>query len=142
MVCSPHAPARGVYGLFPRLGERRAQSAAVLSGGEAQALAGARALMSRPRLLMPDEPTLGLDPRRVAEVFGYLARLRRERGLGILLVEQQTRVTLAHADRGYVLDRGRLVVHGSAHELARDDRWSAVYLGRAGGEAPAATATP
>ncbi|GAA4987452.1 ABC transporter ATP-binding protein [Yinghuangia aomiensis] len=129
-----------VYDLFPRLAERRAQSAAVLSGGEAQALAVARALMSRPRLLMLDEPTLGLDPRRVVEVFGYLARLRRERGLGILLVEQQTRVALAHADRGYVLNRGRLALHGSAHELARDDRWSAVYLGR-GGETPAATAT-
>ncbi|OPC79636.1 ABC transporter ATP-binding protein [Embleya scabrispora] len=123
------ASLREMYDLFPRLGERRTQRAGTLSGGEAQALAVARALMSRPRLLMLDEPSLGLDPRRVAEMFEYLARLHREQGLTVLLVEQQARVALAYADRGWVLDRGTVALAGTAAELAADPRVRHAYLG-------------
>jgi len=118
-----------MYGLFPRLKERRQQLAGTLSGGEAQMLAVARTLMSRPRLLMLDEPSLGLAPMMVVELFGYLARLHAERNLAILLVEQQASTALRLAGRGYVLDRGRVSVTGSAAELRADARVQAAYLG-------------
>ena len=118
-----------VYGLFPVLRERRQQLAGTLSGGEAQMLAVARALMCRPKLLMLDEPSLGLAPMKVVELFGYLARLHAERHLAILLVEQQASTALRLADRGYVLDRGRVSVAGSATELRADARVQAAYLG-------------
>nr|WP_306238453.1 ABC transporter ATP-binding protein [Ornithinimicrobium sp. HY1745] len=118
-----------MYGLFPRLAERRAQLAGTLSGGEAQMLAVARALMSRPKLLMLDEPSLGLAPLKVAELFAYLSQLHRERNLAILLVEQQARTALQLADRGYVLERGRIAVEGTAAELTSDSRVQAAYLG-------------
>ena len=121
-----------VLELFPRLAERRAQLAGTLSGGEAQMLAVARALMSQPRLLMLDEPSLGLAPMRAAEMFGYLSRLHTERGLAVLLVEQQATTALRIADRGYVLERGRVAVEGTAAQLREDPRVQVAYLGGLG----------
>jgi branched-chain amino acid transport system ATP-binding protein len=117
--------------LFPLLGERRSQPAGTLSGGEAQMLAVARALMSEPRLLMLDEPSLGLAPLRTAELFRYVKRLHSQRGLAVLLVEQEALTALRLADRGYVLERGRIVVEGSAQQLRDDPRVQAAYLGAA-----------
>lgn len=118
-----------VLDLFPRLGERRDQPAGTLSGGEAQMLAVGRALMSAPRLLVLDEPSLGLAPLKVAELFGYVKRLHVERGLSVLLVEQQAVTALKLADRAYVLERGRIALSGPAAEVAKDPRVRAVYLG-------------
>jgi branched-chain amino acid transport system ATP-binding protein len=118
-----------VLQLFPRLAERRAQPAGTLSGGEAQMLAVARALMVRPRLLMLDEPSLGLAPLLVAEMFSYVGRLHRQTGLTVLLVEQQARIALRLADRAYLLERGRAVLDGAADQLTDDDRVRHSYLG-------------
>lgn len=118
-----------MYELFPRLGERREQRAGTLSGGEAQMLAVARALMSSPKLLMLDEPSLGLAPLKVAELFGYLSDLHKNEDLAILLVEQQATTALKLADRGYVLERGAVVLEGTADELRTDPKMQAVYLG-------------
>jgi branched-chain amino acid transport system ATP-binding protein len=115
---------------FPILRERQHQLAGTLSGGEQQMLAIARALMARPRLLLLDEPSLGLAPRLVSEVFAALARLRDE-GLTLLLVEQMAEAALAIADRGYVLEQGRIVVRGTADELRNDARVARAYLGAA-----------
>ncbi|MDT7839024.1 ABC transporter ATP-binding protein [Aquabacterium sp. OR-4] len=117
-----------VYGLFPRLKERRAQQAATLSGGERQMLALGRALMGRPRLLMLDEPSLGLAPLIVRDIFRILGELRRQ-GVSILLVEQNARAALQLADRAYVLELGRVSMSGPADELARDPRIVEAYLG-------------
>lgn len=119
-----------VYELFPRLKERRAQLAGTLSGGERQMLAVGRALMSRPKLLMLDEPSLGLAPLVVKEIFRIIERLR-EQGVSILLVEQNARAALEVADYGYVLETGELGLHGPAGELARDPRVIETYLGAA-----------
>ena len=118
-----------MFELFPQLGERRHQQAGTLSGGEAQMLAIARALMSRPRLLTLDEPSLGLAPLVVQEVFRYARELSRDQGMGVLLAEQAASAALAVADRGYVLGRGRVMVAGTAAELAADQRVKDVYLG-------------
>jgi branched-chain amino acid transport system ATP-binding protein len=120
-----------VFQLFPRLAERRDQKAGTLSGGEAQMLAVGRALMGSPRLLMLDEPSLGLAPRLVIEMFGYLKRLHKEQGLTILLVEQQARLALQIAERGYVLERGRVSIAGTAAALKDDPAVIAAYLGHA-----------
>jgi branched-chain amino acid transport system ATP-binding protein len=116
------------YGLFPRLAERRQQQAGALSGGEQQMLAIARALMGRPELLMLDEPSLGLAPKLVAEVMAILADLHQG-GLTILLVEQNAQAALEIANRGYVLEAGRLQLQDIAAELLRNPQLKAAYLG-------------
>ncbi|CAN5508354.1 ABC transporter ATP-binding protein [soil metagenome] len=120
-----------IFVLFPRLKERRAQLAGTLSGGERQMLAIGRALMARPRLLMLDEPSLGLAPLIVREIFRIIAALR-ERGVSILLVEQNARAALQVADYAYVLETGAITMHGKAAELAKDPRVVEAYLGLAG----------
>ena len=115
---------------FPRLGERRAQRADTLSGGERQMLALGRALMSSPRLLMLDEPSLGLAPLIVQEILGFVRGLRSE-GVSILLVEQNARAALDSSDRGYVLETGEIALTGASEELAVDPRVQATYLGGA-----------
>ncbi len=120
-----------VFHLFPRLQERRAQLAGTLSGGERQMLAVGRALMAKPRLLMLDEPSLGLAPLIVREIFRIIAELRR-RGVSILLVEQNARAALQVADYAYVLETGEIAMQGPAHELADDPRVIEAYLGLGG----------
>jgi len=119
-----------IFELFPRLKERRGQIASTLSGGERQMLAIGRALMSRPRVLLLDEPSLGLAPRIVREVLGTVGRLR-ERGVSILIVEQNARAALKIADRAYVLETGRIVLQGRSADIAKDRRVVESYLGLA-----------
>jgi branched-chain amino acid transport system ATP-binding protein len=119
-----------VYGLFPRLKERRSQLAGTLSGGERQMLAVGRALMSAPKLLMLDEPSLGLAPLIVREIFRIIERLR-EQGTSILLIEQNARAALEVADHGYVLETGAFALDGPADQLADDPRVIETYLGAA-----------
>ena len=121
-----------VFSLFPRLKERRGQEASTLSGGERQMLALGRALMGRPRLLMLDEPSLGLAPLVVRDIFRIIADLRR-RGVAILLVEQNARAALRVADYAYVLELGRVAMEGPADLLAADPRVVEAYLGSQGG---------
>ena len=120
-----------IYALFPRLEERKAQLAGTLSGGERQMLAIGRALMSRPRLLLLDEPSLGLAPLVVKDIFRTIARLR-ETGVSILLVEQNARAALEVADHGYVLETGEVVLAGAAAALRGDPRVIETYLGARG----------
>ncbi len=117
-----------VYALFPRLAERKNQAAGTMSGGEQQMLAVGRALMSQPRLLLLDEPSLGLAPLLVKEIFNVIKRIR-ERGVTVLLVEQNANMSLAIADRAYVLETGRIIMNGPAKEIERDPRVKAAYLG-------------
>ena len=119
-----------VFDLFPRLKERRAQEAGTLSGGERQMLAVGRALMSRPAVLMLDEPSLGLAPLIVKDIFAIIETLRQT-GVTIVLVEQNARAALAVADQGYVLEMGEIGLHGPAAELAQDPRVIDTYLGTA-----------
>ncbi|WP_397392382.1 ABC transporter ATP-binding protein [Polynucleobacter sp.] len=120
-----------VFALFPRLKERRNQMAGTLSGGERQMLAVGRALMAKPKLLMLDEPSLGLAPLIVREIFRIIVELKR-RGVSILLVEQNARAALQVADYAYVLETGELKIEGPASELADDPRIIAAYLGLGG----------
>lgn len=113
---------------FPRLGERRNQLSGTLSGGEQQMLAIARAVMSRPKLLLLDEPSLGLAPQIVREIFGVIRQLHEE-GVTILLVEQNAHLALENADRGYVLEAGQLTLTGKASDLIKDERVRKAYLG-------------
>ena len=117
-----------VYQLFPRLAERKKQVAGTMSGGEQQMLAVGRALMSRPKLLLLDEPSLGLAPLLVKEIFNVVRRIR-ERGVTVLLVEQNAHLALEAADRAYVLETGHITMQGDAKTLARDPRIKAAYLG-------------
>jgi branched-chain amino acid transport system ATP-binding protein len=129
-VTARDVPARlaAAYTLFPVLRERQRQRAGTLSGGEQQMLAIARALVSRPRLLLLDEPSLGLAPRLTREILRVIRAINAE-GVAILLVEQNARAALAVAARGYVLETGRLVASGASRDLATDPRIRASYLG-------------
>jgi branched-chain amino acid transport system ATP-binding protein len=117
------------YGYFPRLKERRAQQAGTLSGGEQQMLAIARALMARPKLLLLDEPSFGLAPLVVRDIFTILKRINQEEGVGILLVEQNASLALALADHAYLLETGRIALAGRAAEIAGDEAVRRAYLG-------------
>ncbi|MFV0309534.1 MAG: ABC transporter ATP-binding protein [Desertimonas sp.] len=117
------------FDVFPRLEERRNQRAGSLSGGEQQMLAISRALMSRPRLLLCDEPSQGLAPLITKEMFEVIARLNKEQGIAVLLVEQNANLAMHMADRVYLLETGRIVASGDAETLSRDDTIRKAYLG-------------
>lgn len=118
------------YGYFPVLAQRHDQTAGTLSGGEQQMLAIARGLMSRPSVMLLDEPSLGLSPVLVSDIFAIIRRLNQEQGLTIVLVEQNARAALAVADHGYVLETGRIVMDGPAQQLMDSDEVREFYLGR------------
>ena len=118
-----------VYGLFPVLKQREHQLAGTLSGGEQQMLAMARALMARPKLIMLDEPSMGLAPLMVKEIFNIIVRIREE-GNTVLLVEQNARSALKIANRGYVLETGRIILEGEAEDLLANRDVQRAYLGR------------
>ncbi len=122
------ADLKHVYALFPRLEERRNQLAGTLSGGEQQMLAMGRALMARPRILLMDEPSMGLSPLLVKEIFHIIADIH-EQGTTVLLVEQNARMALAAADRAYVLENGKITLSGTGEELANGPRVKEAYLG-------------
>lgn len=119
-----------VYELFPRLGERRKQPAGTMSGGEQQMLAIGRSMMVKPRMLLLDEPSMGLAPLVVQEIFRVLDTLRSERGVTILLVEQNAKAALKLADRGYVLETGKVILEGTSGELMENSDVKRAYLGR------------
>jgi branched-chain amino acid transport system ATP-binding protein len=121
--------AQRVYKFFPRLEERRNQQAGTLSGGEQQMLALGRAMMARPRLLLLDEPSLGLAPRVVNEIFDALTRMKTDDGMSVLVVEQNANLALAHAARAYVLEVGNVVVEGTSDELRANESVRKSYLG-------------
>ncbi len=121
-----------VFSRFPILSQRSAQAAGTLSGGEQQTLAVGRALMSRPRLLMMDEPSLGLAPMLVEQIFEIIQGLNRE-GITVLLVEQNARLALSIAHRAYLLEQGRVAFHGTAAEVSANEAISRAYLGITGG---------
>ena len=118
-----------VYGYFPRLKERRAQQAGTLSGGEQQMLAIARALMAHPKVLLLDEPSLGLAPLIVKDIFAIMRRINQEERVSILLVEQNAKLALDLADRAYLLETGRIVLSGPSNDIRRDDAVRRAYLG-------------
>ncbi len=123
-----HDTLEWVFTLFPKLKERRTQLAGTMSGGEQQMLAIARGLMSRPEVLMMDEPSMGLAPKLVLEIFGTVKKLREE-GVTILLVEQNAKAALDVSDRAYILETGKIVIHGPAKELLGMDEVRKAYLG-------------
>jgi branched-chain amino acid transport system ATP-binding protein len=117
-----------VYELFPRLKERQTQLAGTLSGGEQQMLAMGRALMARPSIMLLDEPSMGLSPLLVSEIFSIIEEINRK-GTTVLLVEQNAKRALAIADRAYVLETGNITLEGTGEELSRDERVQKAYLG-------------
>ena len=117
------------FDVFPRLGERKDQMAGSLSGGEQQMLAVARAMMSRPRLLLLDEPSLGLAPLIIEDLFNQFAQINKDFGTTMLVVEQNANLALDLATRGYVLEAGEIVLSGTADELRNDEGVRAAYLG-------------
>jgi branched-chain amino acid transport system ATP-binding protein len=121
--------AQRVFAFFPRLGERKGQQAGTLSGGEQQMLALGRAMMARPKLLLLDEPSLGLAPLLVKEIFEALVRMKGEDGMAVLVVEQNANLALEHAARAYVLEVGRVVVEGPSEELRANESVRRSYLG-------------
>ncbi|MEI2766522.1 MAG: ABC transporter ATP-binding protein [Dermatophilaceae bacterium] len=123
------ADLREVYALLPKLGDMPARIAGYLSGGEQQMLAIGRALMAKPRLLMLDEPSLGLAPLLVKEIFGFIKRINAELGLTVLVIEQNARRALEVADHGYIMEQGRIVLEGSADELRENPDVKEFYLG-------------
>jgi branched-chain amino acid transport system ATP-binding protein len=125
-----HRDVDQVYTLFPRLKERRSQLAGTMSGGEQQMLAIGRALMANPKLLLLDEPSMGLAPLVVQEIFRVLEQLRRTNGTTILLVEQNAKAALKLADRGYVLETGKVIMEGPAGELLENAEVKRAYLGK------------
>lgn len=118
-----------IYGLFPRLRERMDQMAGTMSGGEQQMLAVGRALMSRPKLLMMDEPSLGLAPLIVKDIFNIIRKVHREMDMSILLIEQNAKAALEIADYAYVLETGKIVLQGKGKELLNDEKVKKAYLG-------------
>ena len=125
-----HKDMNQIFSLFPRLEERRKQLAGTMSGGEQQMLAIGRALMANPKMLLLDEPSMGLAPLVVQEIFRVLERLRRENGTTILLVEQNAKAALKLADRGYVLETGKVILEGPAYELLENAEVKRAYLGK------------
>jgi branched-chain amino acid transport system ATP-binding protein len=121
--------AERVFAFFPRLEERRGQQAGTLSGGEQQMLALGRAMMARPRLLLLDEPSLGLAPIVIGEIFAALERMNTDDGMSVLVVEQNANLALAHAARAYVLEVGKVVVEGTSDELRANESVRKSYLG-------------
>jgi branched-chain amino acid transport system ATP-binding protein len=122
-----------VYSYFPRLHERRKGLAGYLSGGEQQMLAIGRALIARPKLMLLDEPSLGLSPKLVEEIFAIIARINAEQGVSMLLVEQNAAVAFSVASYGYILETGKVVIDGSVERLVRDQDVQEFYLGLGGG---------
>jgi len=120
----------GIYELFPVLRERRKQTAGTLSGGEQQMLAIGRAIMAKPRLLLLDEPSMGLAPLVVQEIFAVIENLRAEKRTTVLLVEQNAKLALKMADRGYVLETGKVILEGIAFELLENNEVQRAYLGK------------
>jgi len=118
-----------VFGIFPRLKERLRQNAGTLSGGEQQMLAIGRALMANPKFLMLDEPSLGIAPRLIRTIFEKIVEINRERGIAILLIEQNANLALEVSSYAYVLETGRIAMHGPSKELRADPKLKAVYLG-------------
>jgi branched-chain amino acid transport system ATP-binding protein len=122
-----------VYGYFPRLKERRKSQAGYTSGGEQQMTAIGRALMSKPDMILLDEPSMGLAPQLVEEIFEIVVKLNREQGVSLLLAEQNTSIALRHAHYGYILENGRVVLDGSAETLRGNEDVKEFYLGIAAG---------
>ena len=126
-------PALSKSNFFPDLKEQRSRIAGYLSGGQQQMVAIGRSLMSRPSLLLLDEPSLGLAPKIVEQIFEVIGRLRAEQGISILLVEQNARLALSVADYGYVIERGRVVLDGDSAHLGQSSEIQEFYLGMSGG---------
>ena len=118
-----------IYGYFNRLRDRRKSQAGFTSGGEQQMIAVARAMMAKPKMLLLDEPSMGLAPQLVAEIFNIVRELNQKEGVSILLAEQNTNVALRNADYGYIIETGHVMLHGTAEELLNDEKVKELYLG-------------
>ena len=118
-----------IYGYFNRLRDRRKSQAGFTSGGEQQMIAVARAMMAKPKMLLLDEPSMGLAPQLVAEIFNVVRELNQKEGVSILLAEQNTNVALRNADYGYIIETGHVMLHGTAEELLNDEKVKELYLG-------------